>query len=904
MIPKRTTLNKSSHGIKQKSKLSRRSLIMMGTAAFLCIIAISTVIFFLTGNKNAHAAVTGDYRSAASGNWNLAGTWEKFNGKSWIPAIKFPESRDGTITIQAGHSITVTGNVTIDQAIVCPGALLLTSEGTLTLANGAGTDLIVNGTLGINSTFTMNASSTILLTGLGVCRSAGNISIGPAGASITIDSGGVFRKDGGIITTTLNAWIVNSGGKFCNNDGLAFPLAMWKPGSTCELTKTTSVLPANLNQPYSNFNWNCTTQSMPLNFAGTFQTVNGDLTISSTGTSFIQLDLQGNNTTLNIGRNLYVYGGTIYGCMNGVTNVNVSKNYKQTGGSFIFNMAGGTAYGNTSMIMNVLGNINISGGIFDLSQCNANNFAKGNGVLNLKGNLALSGTGLMTETSGFSRGQVYFNGATVQYFTSSNSVTRKVDFNVNPGAILRMDDQILTGNGNFTLSAGGGLMMGHAKGITISGLKGNIQVTGIRSYNIGGDYTYNGLVLQNSGNGLPYQVRNFRIDNSRNLYLTNSTSVSNILTFNSGLVIATRDTLTLGISPTIRGTLIRNSGHVVGFFKRWIAAAATNNILFPIGNLNYYNGANFSFTTAPVAGSIVSNFIPLNNGSLGLPLTDAGELCYNVGYSYWLFVSMNGFSGGVYDVNLFANGFPGVNDFTKLHILRRVRNGSPWIINGTHSPGAGTNISPVANRTAMNLLGHYGIVGTAVNPLPIELIYFDAKSNGKQVNLSWVTASEINNDYFTVERSSDAINFEELLRKPGSGNTTNRIHYSSTDFSPLSGFSYYKLKQTDYDGQSTYSEIVAVKINPNDENNGLQIVSVGPTNFTDKFTVIYYSIPETEVDFHLVNASGQVVFKDKIMSNDKLNMYDFVDKKDLAKGVYFINLFSDDQKQVQKIIKS
>lgn len=903
MTFKHINKKRASRSIKLLIKLSRRSLVAMGMATLILIVVIASISFLLTGNRKAQAAVTGDYRSAASGNWNMVSTWEKFNGTSWIPAVTAPNSLDGTITIQTGHSVTVIVNVTIDQVIVSMGAQLLSSGGTLTLANGAGTDLTVNGTLDINNSFIVNASATVLLTGLGVCRSAGIITIGNTGASITIDTGGLFRKDGGTITTTLNSWIVNNGGVYRNNDGSAFPLAMWKIGSTCELTWTTASLPSNFNQPYYNFTWNCSMQSTPLNFAGTFQTVNGDLTIVSTGISYIQLDLQGNNTTLNIGGNLNIYGGITYGCTNGATKVSVSKNYVQTGGFFIFNMAGGTAYGNASMVMNVFGNMNISGGVFDLSQCDANNSAKGNGILNLKGNLALSGTGLMTETSVFSRGQVYFNGITVQYFTSVSSVTRKVDFTVNPGAILRMDDQVLTGDGNFTLSAAGGLMLGHANGITISGPSGNIQVTGIRSYSIGGDYTYNGLVVQNSGNGLPYQVHNFTLNNANNLTLTNSSSVSNVLTFMVGLVIATNDTLTLGISTSTLGMLTRITGHVVGYFKRWIAASATSNILFPVGILNYYNGANFSFTTAPVAGSIVSRFIPSNPGSPGLPLTDAGELCNNVGYAYWSFGVMNGFSGGTYNVNLYANGFPGVNDYTRLHLLRRPGSGFPWTINGTHSPGTGSNAAPIANRIGMNLLGHYGIVGPAINPLPIELIYFNAKPIKDQVDLSWVTASEQNNDYFTIERSSDAINFKELFRKPGSGNSINRMHYSITDFSPLRCYSYYKLKQTDYDGHSTYSGVVAVNIKSNDSN-GIQIVSVSPTIFTDKFTVIFYLNHEVIADFQLINSSGQVVFKDKIKINDNLNMYDFVDVMGLPKGIYFIELFCNEQKQVQKIVKN
>ncbi len=69
--------------------------------------------------------------------------------------------------------------------------------------------------------------------------------------------------------------------------------------------------------------------------------------------------------------------------------------------------------------------------------------------------------------------------------------------------------------------------------------------------------------------------------------------------------------------------------------------------------------------------------------------------------------------------------------------------------------GTGSNTVPEVNRTDMNLLGHYGIASDDQDPLPIELISFEAKANSEYVELNWSTASEINNDYFTIERSAD-----------------------------------------------------------------------------------------------------------------------------------------------------
>ncbi len=109
--------------------------------------------------------------------------------------------------------------------------------------------------------------------------------------------------------------------------------------------------------------------------------------------------------------------------------------------------------------------------------------------------------------------------------------------------------------------------------------------------------------------------------------------------------------------------------------------------------------------------------------------------------------------------------------------------------------------------------------------LPIELIEFTAnyRATEKDVLIKWVTSSEVNNDYFTVEKSIDAQNFEELTIVQGAGNSNQVLNYSTLDEKPYNGISYYRLKQTDFNGQFKYSNIVSVNIN-----HGEPIVRVYP----------------------------------------------------------------------------
>ena len=99
-------------------------------------------------------------------------------------------------------------------------------------------------------------------------------------------------------------------------------------------------------------------------------------------------------------------------------------------------------------------------------------------------------------------------------------------------------------------------------------------------------------------------------------------------------------------------------------------------------------------------------------------------------------------------------------------------------------------------------------IGTAnlTTPLPIELSDFNLTYENPAVVATWQTASELNNDFFTLERAGTDLAFDEIGRKPGAGTSKIPRSYSMIDSNPYEGTSYYRLKQTDFDGTETYSE--------------------------------------------------------------------------------------------------
>jgi hypothetical protein len=96
-------------------------------------------------------------------------------------------------------------------------------------------------------------------------------------------------------------------------------------------------------------------------------------------------------------------------------------------------------------------------------------------------------------------------------------------------------------------------------------------------------------------------------------------------------------------------------------------------------------------------------------------------------------------------------------------------------------------------------------------PIPIELLSFTGECYSQSILLEWSTASEINNDYFSIERSKDGMNWQLVTKVDGAGNSSSLKNYSFIDLGQYDGISYYRLKQTDFDGKFKYSTIITIE---------------------------------------------------------------------------------------------
>lgn len=179
------------------------------------------------------------------------------------------------------------------------------------------------------------------------------------------------------------------------------------------------------------------------------------------------------------------------------------------------------------------------------------------------------------------------------------------------------------------------------------------------------------------------------------------------------------------------------------------------------------------------------------------------------------------------------------------------------------------------------------IVVTAI--LPVELVHFAAKKSDRGAELSWETATEINNEGFDIERSRDNKTWTKIGYVAGNGNSDAPVQYAYLDNAPSKGMNYYRLKQSDFDGQFEYSRVVA--LNFENENTNF---TVSPNPVKDVLNIDLN--PELEnMEIQLFDSSGKLLWATKeTVQQIPFGKYNA--------GVYFLKVVSSTNQTVQKII--
>lgn len=235
--------------------------------------------------------------------------------------------------------------------------------------------------------------------------------------------------------------------------------------------------------------------------------------------------------------------------------------------------------------------------------------------------------------------------------------------------------------------------------------------------------------------------------------------------------------------------------------------------------------------------------------------------------------------------------------------------GDTWTSADINAAGFGMAISAVrvggGGGTADPRIDHIRIKVSYTTLLPVELTEFTASvTTEKTIQLTWTTASEKNNDYFAVERSTNGTTFKEISRKKGAGNSSAENKYELFDSNPSKGVAYYRLKQTDFDGKYEYSKVVALMYEM--KTDGSCVLKVFPNPCSGRCYVSLSECKEhenSEIIVEVVDALGNKL-QSKIpnRSSDGSFLYYFDKENHLMPGIYIVRAFSDKEEYRQKVI--
>lgn len=216
-------------------------------------------------------------------------------------------------------------------------------------------------------------------------------------------------------------------------------------------------------------------------------------------------------------------------------------------------------------------------------------------------------------------------------------------------------------------------------------------------------------------------------------------------------------------------------------------------------------------------------------------------------------------------------------------------NGGPWTLEGAEfiitttmqnivvplvlNTSNGGNIAfrittydaPNSGNPAKMWIDNITLTGAA--PLPIELVAFTAQLVNNEVVLNWTTATEEGNDFFTVERSADGTQFEEIMEVEGAGFSSTENNYEAVDDNPLEGTSYYRLKQTDFNGRFEYAQTVMITNWPTTAEASFTVFP-NPTSASNINVSVQDHAPNEEILVVLADINGKVFYSKVVMTDN------------------------------------
>lgn len=386
--------------------------------------------------------------------------------------------------------------------------------------------------------------------------------------------------------------------------------------------------------------------------------------------------------------------------------------------------------------------------------------------------------------------------------TLTGPITITGSLNISGSAVLDAGIYQITGTSSGTFNLDGSLFLAAS----------NFPIAfGTYSIASASNVNYDGTVAQTIATGITYGTLSFNNTNGGLNYSTGIPTVSGNVNFKSGILnnlgAGSAFPLTLMASAIVNDA--SNASHVTGYVKYLGTGGFGNAIfIFPVGDVTSYEPIGVILTAN--GSGMMANYVVGNGGTGGLT---APLLSYNSS-EYWNLTPTTTATGTVtaYWDTYNNSGIKNITDVSHLLVAHYTNN--IWQSEGASSviQGYSMNSALAGNVTSLNTISTWSPFTIGSNNsstmLPITLVSFTGIASGCMANLAWKTATETNSNYYAVEASTDAANYNQVA-KVNSKNSATGAGY--TYASALgSGLTYFRLKAVDNDGKFIYSSVVTV----------------------------------------------------------------------------------------------
>jgi hypothetical protein len=436
--------------------------------------------------------------------------------------------------------------------------------------------------------------------------------------------------------------------------------------------------------------------------------------------------------------------------------------------------------------------------------------------------------------------------------------------------------------GNLTINSSASTTSFNAKKIKLAGNFSNpsstllLPLNSTLEFTAGNNQSYNqgplSLKQQNvtvdKTGGVVTLQSDLTIDEQANLNLVNG-------------VVCTGNYKTIVTNEYSNGIFGGNTNsYIDGELVRYMDGSVSNYV-FPIGKIGKgFEKATIAYLNTTNISSINAKFNTWTTVPMGPASNDCGGANYGLlqmfNNGYWTFNSTPSITTGNYNMTLEPNGQTNAGINAGTTIVKSNNGGTSWALDGSCIT---TSNAALASRKMMSGFGLMAI-GQTSSPLPIELLSFTGSLHEKYNLLEWVTATEKNNDFFTLQRSYDGMFFETIGTIKGARNSNLPLNYSFKDNHPKNGITYYKLWQTDYDGTTSNSTIIELKRKINS-----CVVSAFPNPSSGSCELNIETACIGDYTIFINDMSGRELYNEKI-SIDKEEFKHQINMTDLKCGIY------------------